>query len=770
VGLVAVILAAVVVWAVIAIYRRERAATAERLRWACCALRVLCLGLLALILLRPSVARDVERELPGRVLLLADRSASMSVRDAHLDSDAVKKWNAALGLPTGQSVTNLSRHDVLRLLLRDRAGLIGSISRTSQVEVVTFAEEARTVLEVPRHRAGPETAETDAEAAVMPDWRPTGGTTDLGGALRGALEAPQAERLAGIVVLTDGRDTEGRDLQAVAREAMRRAVPVHFIGIGSPVTPRNLAVVEVFCSDHAIKGLPFEMRAFVRSSGYAGRSADLVLTATDAESGRSEEMLRRQVALGEAAGRQSLDLRHVPTMTGRLRYTARLEPLEGESRTDDNSAEAEVRVTEEKIRVFLAAGAPSREYRFLAALIGRDPAFDLTARLHSATAEGATPGALPRQREELLAYDAVVLCDPSPDGAPPEWLDIVAGAVDTEGLGFAFLAGPTYTPELLTDPALDRVRALLPVAVDPTRVRALIGGTGYFTESLPVRLGGGGRGHSITNPGPGVDVAGFWREAPGLYWILPASKAKPGATVLLLCRDPAARGDVILAATHSYGLGRVFYCGSPETWRWRRRGTRGYERFWLQALRYCAGGRLAALDRRARIILERSTYVLGELVGVRAAIRTGQPVDKRMELVVEGDGRRVGTVEMQPVAGETGAYEGMFYPDDFGRFEFVYTEPEGSRTATPFEVRPPDVELSDVRMDSETMRELAAKTGGRYLEPDQIVQIPGLIPDLTRTVVEEGPLEPVWDTPYLLVLLVGLLSAEWLARKRAGML
>ncbi|MHC4592160.1 MAG: hypothetical protein ACYS8L_05635, partial [Planctomycetota bacterium] len=175
-------------------------------------------------------------------------------------------------------------------------------------------------------------------------------------------------------------------------------------------------------------------------------------------------------------------------------------------------------------------------------------------------------------------------------------------------------------------------------------------------------------------------------------------------------------------------------------------------------------------DRRARIILERSTYALGEPVGVRAAIRTGQAADERVELNVERDGARVGTVEMQPVTGETGSYDGVFYPDDFGRFELVYAEPEGGRTATPFEVRPPDVELSDVRMASGMMQELAAKTGGRYLEPDQIDQVPGLIPDLTGTVVEEGPLEPLWDTPYLLALLVGLLSAEWLARKRTGML
>jgi hypothetical protein len=287
----------------------------------------------------------------------------------------------------------------------------------------------------------------------------------------------------------------------------------------------------------------------------------------------------------------------------------------------------------------------------------------------------------------------------------------------------------------------------------------------------PVELGERAAGHPIVSVGE--DERHFWSLMPGVYWVLPVGRAKAGATVLLRCPEAAAGQGAVLAAAHSYGLGRVFYCGSPETWRWRRRGIGHYERFWLQALRYCAAGRVAGRGGRARIMLERAVYALGEPVAVRAALSDAQlrPLaDERSSLAVERDGRRIGTVELLGRPEEPGRYDGTFYPDDFGRFELVYVSPDGLRAAEPLEVRRPDVEFKDLRMASETMQELAARTGGRLFGPSELRQLALAIPDRSRTVVEAGPLEPLWDAPYVLGLLLAALVGEWVMRKRMGLL
>lgn len=796
-GLAELVLAVVVVFAVVVLYHRERAGTAGGLRWVSCALRLFCLAALGVILLRPSLARDAERPLAGRVVVLADASASMSVKDANLPPELAAGWQKALGLSTAAQAAELTRHDVLRRLLAGHDyGLIKAMGRANEVDIISFAEDARAVLKV-RWERQEEKASAAGAPPALPDWKPTGAVTDLAGALRAALDQPGPGPLAAIVVLSDGRDTEGGDLDAVAELAAARKVPLNFVGIGSPLMARNVEAVELFSNEHALKGLPLEMRVFLQSQGYAGQAATLVLTATDVKSGKAEEVLRKQIVLAADGVRQVVDLTAVPQAVGAVRYAAAVEPLEGESRTDDNSASREVSVTDQKVRVLLIAGEPSIEYRFLKALISRDPAFALTVRLHGAAveeevlgapSEGAPPaeGLAPVEAggagtaagrpppaglAELSSYDVVVLWDPAPLDVTADRVAVLGDLVERKGLGLAFVAGPTHSPELLTDAALRQLRDLLPAAVDDARTRALIGNIGPFTEVRPIELGEGAAGHSVLNMGG--EEARFWGRVPGLYWVLPAARPKPGATVLLRCADPAFPQGVVLAAVQSYGLGRVFYCGTPETWRWRRLGISYYDRFWLQALRYCAGGRAIGADKRARISLERSVYPLGDPVNIHARLFDAQmhPLEAdRAELAVESEGRHVGAVELRRQANEAGLYKGVFYPEEFGTFQLIYSTTDGLRSSVSLQVRRPDVEFRDLRMARQTMEEMARKTGGRYFEPSEVEDLPKAVPGRSRIVTEPGPLEPLWDTPILLVVLVAALTAEWIMRRRMGMI
>ena len=600
VGLVVVLGAAGAVWAVAAAYRRERAAR-PRLRWVACGLRLMALAVLGALLMQPSVARDVERTWPGRVVVLADRSASMATADLGLAESRPQAWQAALALADPGELDGVTRHEAVRRLLD---GLLGRLAPTHRVQLVTFADAAEVVLDV-----------SPPGAAPLPDWAPSGTATDLAGALEGALDgdAPVA-----VIALTDGHDTEAGDLDAAAQRARDMAVPVYFVGVGSPVQPPNVAVVDLASSDRAMLGLPLQMRALVRADGYAGRTARLLLTATDLADGSTVEVMSRDVELRGDGTRQVVDLTHAPQSAGLVRYRAAVEPQPGEARAEDNAAVRQVTVTDRQISVLLAAGTPSREYRFLKALVERDPAFELTVRLHGSAGGAGAP--LPSDRAALTAYDVIVLCDPAPQDVPDEWWDELADAVDAEGVGVALIAGPTYAPSLLGEARGGRLVDLLPVAVDGAAARALIGDPGPFTEPRDVRRAAAGRGHVITDLGAADNGGAFWDELPPFYWALPATRVKSGATPLLLTGDPAFGRDVVLAAVHSYGLGRVFYCGSPETWRWRRLGIAPFERFWLQALRYCAAGRLQGGSRRARILLDRAVYMPEEPVRIRVRL------------------------------------------------------------------------------------------------------------------------------------------------------
>jgi len=736
---------AVLIWSV---YRRE--SSGGRRRWLLFGFRLFVMGLTGLLLLGPSVAYDRERVEPGRTLVLLDSSASMAFRDRHMDEERASGWAAALGLDNADEVRALSRHELVRGALD--GGVLDGLSARSDVEVVAFAGDAQTFLEIPRGERPEE----------LPDWAATGETTDLASAVRKALDT--RGRLAAVLCLTDGRDTAGGDLEAAARAAQERGVPLHFVGVGSPVAPRNVTVVRLVSNDSGVLGQPLAMRALVRARGYAGRRVEVVLTAS-APDESTTEVLRKSVELAEGRTRE-VDLTHVPQLAGAVRYRARIEPLPGELQDDDNAAPRRVRVTERKRRLLLIADAPSRQYRFLEPLVRRHPDFEADSLLG-----GEQP---PADRAGLMQYDVVLLCDPPPALLTEEWLGTLAGLVDGEGLGLVFVAGPVHTPEVAVEPAARRLREMLPVAFDRAAAQGLIGGAGVYSEQRALRPQT--LHHTIMRLGPDGQPEAFWNRAPGPYWAFPVTGGRRGATVLLRCSSAAAGAgaepSMPLFAVQQYGLGRVLYCGSPETWRWRRESVEAFEAFWLSALRYCASGRYAGAERRAAIRLETAGFRPGEAIAVRASLLDERlrPVTREsVSLSLYRDGEPVRLVPLRR-SDEPGDYTGTLYVAEFGSFSLEYEAPDGFRAAETFEVVRPEAEFADVRADLEGMRRAAELSGGRYFGPESLAELPGAVPDLSRTVIEPGPLEPLWDRWWLLAGLVGTLAAEWALRKRWGMM
>lgn len=730
------------------LYRRESCGGPRR--WLLFGVRALVLALIGMVLLGPSVAHDRRRVDPGRTVVLVDGSASMAFRDGHMDEGRAGAWASALGLDNADEVREMSRQELARAALN--AGLLDGLIARNDVEVLVFAGGAQPLLETPR--AGP--------PAELTDWPATGETTALADAMREAGVRPG--RLAGVVCLTDGRDTAGGDVESAAREAQERGVPLHFVGLGSPRAPRNVTVVRVVSSDRGVLGQPLAMRALVRARGFAGQQAEMVLTASVAEEAPTE-VLRRTVELAEGRT-QEVDLTHVPQLAGEVRYTARIQPLPGELQGDDNAAGRRVTVSEQKTRVLMIADAPSRQFRFVEPLLHRHPDFEADALLG-----GEKP---PDDRAALMRYDVVLLCDPPPTILTEPWLETLGGLVDGEGLGLLFVAGPVHTPEIAVEPGLRRLREMLPVELDRAGARGLIGGARVQTEQRALRAEA--LHHTIMRLGPDVPAEAFWEAAAGPYWAFPVSGEKLGATVLLRCSgDGTGAGgepSMPLVAVQQYGLGRVLYCGSAETWRWRRESIDAFEAFWLAALRYCASGRYGGAERRAAIRLEGTSFRPGDPITVQARLLDERlrPIGRdTVSLSLHREGEPVRQVPLRRSDGP-GEYAGTLYVADFGSYSLEYRAPDGFRSEAAFEVTRPEAEYADIRADLEAMRRAAELSGGRCFGPESLAELPQAVPDLSRTVIEPGPLEPVWDGWWLLAGLVLALAAEWALRKRWGMM
>ena len=65
---------------------------------------------------------------------------------------------------------------------------------------------------------------------------------------------------------------------------------------------------------------------------------------------------------------------------------------------------------------------------------------------------------------------------------------------------------------------------------------------------------------------------------------------------------------------------------------------------------------------------------------------------------------------------------------------------------------------------------LAKLSGTSYLSPDNLKDLPSIIPDMTRKLAFESPPLPLWDNRILFIILVVLLTLEWSLRKKYKLL
>jgi hypothetical protein len=386
----------------------------------------------------------------------------------------------------------------------------------------------------------------------------------------------------------------------------------------------------------------------------------------------------------------------------------------------------------------------------------------------------------------------VIFGDVDPEIFTQKQLELTAQFVGKNGGGFMMIAGERYAPAKYINKK-NPISALIPVVVNPADEAYLELGrtitTGFKPEVTPagwqspiLRLENDERANrEIWSKSP--DEGGL----PPFFWYLPVPKAKPTATVLLRHPTLKARGQKQkrpVLVVGRYGAGLTMFVGTDEFWRWRfAHGDRYFYRFYAQAIQYLASagagkGKLSVLSS------DRPVYSLGEPVKLTAEVKVlkgtkYEPLDRESVTVryqMEGLGEQP-PLELKKVPGSPGQFEGRLVPKGRGKFH-AWLKPYGEAVATEkkggecdFEVRLPQLEYEDPRMDEETLTALSAAggKGGIFLFPDQVRKLPELITEPER----KNPVEtefPLWDNWRLFLLFCLVLIVEWVLRKRVRMM
>ncbi len=600
-----------------------------------------------------------------------------------------------------------------------------------------------------------------------------GGTeTRLGAALTTARQELAGLPVAGLVMVSDGVDTADAALGEALLGLKAEGVPVFTVGVGNALLDRDVQIGRVTVPRTALQGTTLLVDVVVSQRGFDGETITL-----DVEDG-GRILSSEQVTLAAGGAPVTIPVRITVEDEGPRVLHFVIPALAGELVADNNRREALIDVRNRRERILYFEGEPRAELKFIRRALTEDRNVEVVALQRTADnkymrlgVEGPDELAtgFPRTREELFAYRGLMLGSIEAGAFSGDQLRMIAEFVDRRGGGLLALGGRRAFGE--GGYAGTAVEDVLPVVLD----RTLRDKEGVL-QRLAVRPTRAGEASAVTQVA-GNERASIerWTTLPDVTAVNQLGAVKPGATVLLSAEGPS-RADYPVLVFQRYGRGKSFAFTPQDSWVWQMHASipvedLTHENYWRQLLRWVVD----EVPDQVEIQTASDRVEPGSAVEFVAGVADKAFVELNdasvTATVTSPDGATV-DVPMQ-WAGETaGEYAGTFPAGAEGWYELRVTATRaGQEVGTAVahvRAAPGDQEYFDAGLRAGTLRRIAEETGGRYYDASGASTLADDLRYTGRgvTTVEEHDL---WHMPIVLLLLVGLLTAEWGYRRVVGL-
>jgi uncharacterized membrane protein len=731
----AVLLAAGIAVAAFAEYRRPLAPLSGRQRGALVAMRVVVLTALALFLFRPIAVLPPAGSRDAIVPVLVDTSRSMRIADAD-------------GAPRLASATALLK-----------TNLLSSLSAQFRTELFSVGERLDSI-----------------EAGSLDRLGANARRTDLTGALAAIRDRYRGQRVAGVVLLSDGGDTgAGVDAQSFLQDGPA----VFAVGMGSSNGLHDREILGVTTGDPRIDRSSIDLHVSAVSYGFGRTPFPLRILAN----GRVVETRRVTPPADGSPVDEVFTL--APEPLNATVYTAEIPALDGETVTENNARSVLVSPAGRKRRVLVVEGAPGFEHSFMTRTWAGDPSLEVdvvtrkgkngegadTYFVQAGSGRGAAlTSGFPSTREQLFAYDALVIANVEGDYFTRAQLSLAAEFVGERGGGLLVMGGRSFAQRGLSGTPLEEV---LPVDLNDRRggVVKASASTELIGSRNKMSLTADGESHPVMRLGSSPEeTREAWGRLPALAASAPLGSPRPGAKILASTTAPG--GAVLpVVAVQRYGQGRSMVFAGEASWRWKMMvasSDRAYDVFWRQAARWLSGD---SPDPVAVGVPD--TLEPGDLANVDIDARDASfvPVrDARVDAVLTMPGGE--SVALKARRADNSRFEAPLALDRAGLYRVHAEARRGAETLGStdrwFYVGGADREFADPRLNEGTLRRIARATGGRYVRASEASQLTTWLRSATPTNAQPERRD-LWHEPWAFALVALLLSLEWTLRRRWGL-
>jgi uncharacterized membrane protein len=695
-------------------------------------LQSLLVTLVLVLLWQPAMTVAELKSQQNMIAVLVDDSRSMAIADSGNDGKTTREAAAVNALGNdrnGGILSGLQKRFQTRVYRLD-----GGIARIAKVEAL----------------------------------KPVAAATHINDGLKQLVTETTDLPLGAVVLLSDGSENGGGiDLDTITALRNRR-LPVHTVGFGKERVGHDVEMDDVNVASRAMADSRMKATVSFHQRGYA--DGKTMLTVKDGD----KALTSKDVTLGADGVIQTETVFFNGGTAGVKRMQFSLAPLASEENIANNALARLVNVSGERRRILYVEGEPRWEYKFIRRAAEDDHGLQVVSMLRTTENKIYRQGisdpkeladGFPARAEDLFGYDGIIIGSVEAGYFTPRQQELLREFVDKRGGGLLFLGGRFA----LADGGwgASSVTELLPTFLPN-------GKNTFHRDPAMAQLTPAGADSAVTrlldDPAKNVER---WRKLPYMMDYQDVGTPKPGATVL--AEMNAGRGKLPLLVTQNYGRGRTAVMATSGTWRWQMSQALGdptHDLFWQQLLRWVAA------DSPGRVVASMPVQRLMDDGRVRltATVRdkeyTPAPDARVVVHIIAPEGSSA-LVDMTPVPNNAGTFQAEWTAEKPGSYVAEVTAARGAeelgRDVLTFERTDGVAENFHTEQNRDLLEKLSSQTGGRYWKAEELERLPSEI-SYSEAGISVRDTKELWNMPIVFLVLLGLMSGEWLLRRKWGVI
>jgi hypothetical protein len=612
-----------------------------------------------------------------------------------------------------------------------------------------------------------------ADGPKLDSASPKGRRTNLAGAIAQSLAEASQPPLA-LIALTDGGANQSDDNTRALTALLDAHVPFIGVGFGSDQGVRTLSLRDVEAPPIVSTKTAFSIAAQLEMVNSDEMPPfELALS-------RDGQVIQKKIVTAGAGSRTWLENFQVTEdQQGVHNFAVQLmPPAQPNLKCVNLLGNTVVRVSDQReLRVLYIQGSLTWDYKFITLALQNDPTIKLTGLTRTSKqsvfrqnveSAGELMNGFPTTLEELAPFRVVVLSNLRPSDFTPAQQEVLGRFCGELGGGVLMIGGSgTFDSSWQGS----RLEQLLPVVI------ARSSGVQGLDRPFRLQLTEEASQNPVFQIADNRPAREVWAQLPTFTQYGRVDAAKPGAQVWGLHQsDDGPQGKRILMASQRYGAGLSAVLCIQNFWRWRLAKDsepQQFDRFWRQLFRF-----LSEVGRQD-VSIHLADQDLHPQMDVQVVLeRQPNPknvTDSNRKFLV-----RVEDSQKNLLHDETVELE-QLRPVDF-KFRAekadVYTvtvlDPLKVPIATrPIEIRDVNIEFQNTARDMETLRQWASVSDGLAVKVEDCPNATDLVTQIKAKIEEVRHGKPIRRPAglnvWMLGLVLGCLGAEWLFRKRWGL-